>query len=109
MSNFKQDILEAAGGEPILGVVIGEMGWGEYNSESVPLYNEQPKDKLLSWKKAEKFLDYEYDTGFGAPECNAVYVWTKTKVIFVSQYDGATSLHSVPRNPADVKPEMPGG
>ena len=108
--NFKQDILDAAKGERIIGVVIGDMGWvGGYNKENVPLYDVQPRGKVLSWEQAAPFLDYEYDTGFGAPECNAVYAWTISSVLFVVQYDGATSVQSVPRNPMEVTPEMPGG
>ena len=108
--NFKQDILDAAKGEKIIGVVIGEMGWSSgYNKEKVPLYDVQPRGKVLSWEQAAPFLDYEYDNGYGAPECNAVYVWTETRVLFVTQYDGATCIHSVPRNPEDIDPEMPGG
>ena len=109
MSNFKDDILEAAAGELIVGAVIGVMDWGDYHSDKVPQYELQPKNKLLSWEEALPLLDYEYNTSYGAPECNAVYVWTENNVIFVSQYDGATSLHAIPRNPKDAAPEMPGG
>lgn len=54
-------------------------------------------------------LDYAYDGSFGAPECDAIWAWTPTRVLFVSQYDGATRVESVPRNPQDGTPEMPGG
>jgi len=107
--SFKQDILDAAKGEKIVGVVIGEMGWGDYYKEIVPMYDQQPKGKLLSWEEAAPLLDYEYDTGYGAPECNAIYVWTESRVLFVTQYDGATCIDYVPRNPVDIMPVMPGG
>ena len=47
--------------------------------------------------------------GHGAPECYAVYVYTNQRVIFVSQYDGATNLEGIPLRPMACKPSMPGG
>lgn len=108
MNNFKDDLLSMAGEEEIIGVVIGEMGWGSYGSEKIPRYKEIPQGVLLCWNEAEALLDYRYSTEYGAPECNAVYAWTETRVIFVSQYDGSTRIHSIPRNPIDIQPEMPG-
>ena len=108
MANLVQWILEVAEGEPVLGVVIGEMGWGDYGSENVPNYEQIPKGKVLPWEEAKRWLDYEFDRGYGAPKCNAVYVWTTTKVIAITQYDGATSPFCVPRNPVDIMPSMPG-
>lgn len=109
MNTFAQNIEEAAGGEPIEGIVIGEMGWHDFGTEVVPKYAQQPRGKLMDWQTAKPFLDYEHNTGYGAPKCNAIYAWTATKVIFVSQYDGSTSVDSIPRHPIDVMPEMPGG
>lgn len=110
MANLVQWVEEITDGEPIEGVVIGEMGWGDhYNSENVPRYNEQPKGKLLSWAEARSLLDYEFDNGFGAPQCNAITVWTATKVIGISQYDGSTEPFWTPRHPVDHMPNMPGG
>jgi hypothetical protein len=108
MANFKQDILEIAGDEPIEAIVIGEMGWSNYNEKGKPNWKDI-KGKLLPWHDAIPYLDYEYDTGFGAPDCQAINAWTASKVIFVIQYDGATMIESVPRNPIPHIPEMPGG
>lgn len=103
-------ILSVANGEEIEAIVIGEMGWGrDYTSEKVPGYNNHPRDKVLKWSEAVEYLKYEFDCGFGAPGCEAIYAWTKSWVIFISQYDGATGVCSIPRNPCDCKPEMPGG
>ena len=102
-------IEEEANGEEIWCAVIGEMGWGDYGSEEVPNYKKQPKGKLMLWSEAREWLDYTWDTGFGAPGCNAVYAWTSTKVITVGQYDGSTWVYSVPRNPMDCMPVMQGG
>ena len=108
MSKFSQDILEVAGDEVIEAIVIGNMGWGDYNSEGKPNYQEII-GKVLSWQEALQYLDYEYNDGFGAPDCHAVTAWTANKVIFVWQYDGSTGVTSVPRNPIAHMPEMPGG
>ena len=103
-------ITDAAGDEPIEGVVIGAMGWGgDYGSEGIPDYDLIPKDALLSWDEAQKYLRYEFSDGFGAPGCNAITVWTATKVMAISQYDGSTSLFWLPRHPINHTPEMPGG
>lgn len=109
MANLKQWLLSEADGEKIQAVVIGKMGWGDYNSEYVPNYAGIPKGRVLSWKEAAPLLDYEFDSGFGAPGCNAIWAWTKSKVIAIGQYDGRTWPYSVPRNPVDQMPTMEGG
>ena len=106
---FSQDIEQEAGEEKITGCVIGNMGWGDYGSESIPNYDKIPKGKLLSWEEARPHLDYNYDAGYGAPGCNCIHAWTKSKVIAVGQYDGATWIYSIPRNPTDIMPSMEGG
>lgn len=109
MANLKEWILEEANGETVEAVVIGEMGWGNYGSDGVPNYDQQPRCKVLTWEEALPWIDYDFDSGYGAPSCNAIHAWTASKVMFVSQYDGATKIHSVPRNPSDSKPKMPDG
>lgn len=109
MSNLVDWIETIADGEEIKAVVIGEMGWGDYNSEKVPNYEQIPKGIVISWEDAKKWLDYEFGSGHGAPECNAVIAWTETKVITIGQYDGATWPYSLPRHPIDVMPTMEGG
>ncbi len=106
MSNLIEWIKDEAHDEPIKAVVIGKMGWG---NESVPNSEKQPLGVILTWKEAKKWLNYEFSSDYGAPECNAIYAWTKTRVIFVSQYDGATRINSIPRNPTPTMPYMPGG
>src|ERR1700720_5053480 len=109
MANLVQWIEEAAGDEPIEAVVIGEMGWGDYGSDDVPRYAEQPRGKILTWPDAKPFLDYEFQEGFGAPGCNAICAWTASKVIGVAMYDGSTWPYSMPRDPVDHMPTMQGG
>lgn len=109
MSNLVNWILSEAEGEPIEAVVIGQMGWGDYKSENVPNYDQQPKNTVLTWAEAEKWLNYEFDGGYGAPGCNAIYAWTASRVIAIYQYDGSTGPFSIPRNPTAEEPHMPGG
>lgn len=89
--------------EQIEAVVIGEMGWE--NSQ----YSSQKRGVVLTWEEARPMLDYEFDSGYGAPECNAITVYTKSRILFISQYDGSTQLNSLPRNPEAHMPYMPGG
>ena len=105
---LKAWILAQAEGESIEGVVIGEMGWGDYGYEGVPNYEACPKNVVLSWDTAQPWLSYEFDSGYGAPGCQAITAWTKSWVIGISQYHGSTGSFRLPRNPVDHKPDMPG-
>lgn len=106
---FADDIEQATGGEPIEAVVIGDMGWTVYGKDERHAPALAHKGELLTWDVARPLLDYVYDDGFGAPDCNAVYAWTATRVIYVVQYDGSTGIHWLPRNPTPTIPQMPGG
>lgn len=109
MPTLKDWIEEMAEGEPVEGVVLGEMGWGDYGSDDVPGYAEMPKNVVLTWDVAAPLLTYEFSDGYGAPGCQAITAWTPSWVIGVSTYDGSTSPFRLPRNPTDHKPDMPGG
>lgn len=112
MTTFAEDILRVAGDEPIIGIVIGQMGWGGYEegykAEGKPPWS-SVAERVIAWRDAEPLLNYEYDAGYGAPECQAITAWTDSLVIFVTQYDGSTRVHSLPRNPMPHSPIMPGG
>jgi hypothetical protein len=101
--NLVRWIEEAAGGEHIGAVVIGEPPW---DKDEVP---RQVRGKALTWQRAKSMLDYDFHSGYGATGCNAVVAWTKSWVISVSEYDGSTTWFRIPRNPTDHMPEMPGG
>ena len=102
MANLINWITEAAGGETVEAIVVGKKGWT--NNDPVPIFG-----KVVSWEIAKPLLDYEFNDGYGSPQCHAITVWTETKVIFVDQYDGATNIRWIPRNPIDHDPIMPGG
>ena len=109
MANLKEWILNEADGEPIEGVVIGEVEW-DSRKNLVPRYDEMPKGKLLSWEEAQDWLDYDFFNDYGDFGCTAVWAWTPTKVIAVYHYDGKVYPYSIPRHPTDgVMPRMEGG
>ncbi len=104
-NNLAEDILEMAAKEPIEAVVIGERETDDHRFR-VP---EDLVGKLISWDRARPLLDYYYDGGFGSPDHPPILVWTATRVLFATCYDGATSLASVPRNPTETRPHFFGG
>lgn len=108
MTTLKIWIDNLSDGEPVEGVVFGEMGWGDYHASIVPDYAGQPKGEVLSYEAALRWLTYEFDDGYGSPECNAVTAWTKSWVITVIQYDGSPRPIRLPRNPVSYLPTMPG-
>ena len=95
---FAEEIEAAAGGEAIEGVRVisdrdGNSGeWGPVR-EAYPTH-------LMTWSEGRPFLSYEYVSSYeGGRDCHAVYVWTPTRVFYVHDYDGLTSLQSLPRHP----------
>jgi len=111
MSNLKQWVLRAANGENIEAIVLGKPRKRVDQPANVPWndWDETKLNKVLSWEEAEPLIDYNFDSSYGTPGCHAVTAWTKNRIIFVSQYNGATSIESAPRNPSDHEPKMPGG
>jgi len=100
-TNFLQDILEEAGDEAIEAIVIGEFhkGRGGRFPDGLPF------NVTLSVEEAKVWLDYDYYGGYGGEECHPIYAWTKTRVLAVSAYDGATCVTSIPRHPQMCQPE----
>lgn len=113
MTTFAEQLEAHAAPEAIDTVVIGPFGWSDefddpdaYAEDRIKRPLAPKRGVVLTWSQARPMLDYTYDAGFGAPECDAVWAWTKSRVLFVSEYDGATGIHAVPRNPVDGKPAM---
>ena len=107
-SNNLRDYLDV--GETVEAIVFGAWGWGGFEEPEPSHVPVEKRGVVLSWAEAEPLLHgWEFDGGYGAPECYAVYIWTNRRVIWVTQYDGATGLDSAPRNPVDIVPGMPGG
>lgn len=99
--------------ETVEGIVFGDYGWDGYKEDGLEDGLAVPNEKkgiLMTLEEAKPMMNsWRFYGGHGAPECYAVYIWTNKRVIWVTQYDGATTLDSAPRNPCNIIPEMPGG
>ncbi len=105
MGNIKSWLTKAVGefGEEIESIVVGQ----HYNAKwDVPVNADE--NIMLPVKQALKKLNVDYDNGYGGADCFPIYAWTKSRVFFIHEYDGATGLNWVPRNPIDCKPEFGG-
>jgi len=100
MVNLKKTFEEAAKetGDTLISAVVG---WHD-NDEKYGEYTKQ--FPVESWEEASKKLDYEYYAGFGGADCHAVIAWGQHFVYFVHEYDGATQIQRVPRNPEPCAP-----
>lgn len=116
MANFLQDLEAKIGDEEVTAVVYidprGEedymVGRQVYGSPDWETLTEVKVVGPVDWEWARTKFDYDYDTGFGGVDCHAVYLWTPTRIIFVAEYDGATSVQSLPLSPlhSDVVPRF---
>ena len=99
---FKQDILDVAGDEPILAIKFDYCSLLDNYSGRPDSRWEATKhltNKLCTWEELSPFLDYEYDRGYGSMDCHNIVAWTATKVIYIHEYDGSTTVVYLDRNP----------
>jgi len=93
--------------------VVEAVVFGQWGSLDEPEPNPVPADRknmVLSFTEAKQYMKgWSFKNGFGELNCYAVYIWTNYRVFWVTQYDGSTELNSMPRNPIDCVPGMPGG
>lgn len=100
-SNFKRDILDAVTGESIEAVKIHCQRYDDYyygTGEEVKI-DPALLNKVLTWEQAAPIFDYSYNTGFGSMDCHDITVWTESRVFYIYEYDGSTSICNVERNP----------
>lgn len=93
---FSADILAVAGDEKIEAISVSPRrgySWGDDTDHDL---GHDP----VSWDRAFPVLNYEYDTGYGEQDCHDIWAWTPTRVLFVHEYDGSTSITYAPRHPA---------
>ncbi len=57
----------------------------------------------------EDQMRVRFDDGFGGVEGRPFTAWTATRVYFPTDYDGAESVASAPRNPCDEPTQHVGG
>lgn len=104
-ASFAADIEAEAGGEPIEWIVIGH--WAnqnpaDYGDDWAPEELRDVKTGVpLPWDEARPMLDYSYDTSYGGAKCHPIWAYTRSRVILVGEYDGATWCYWVPRNPPE--------
>ena len=102
--NFLADIEEAANGEPIEFVVIGE--FSGYDGETRDVVPQDKRNVPVPWDEARAWFDYIYYDGLGGADCHAIYAYTATRLLAVHEYDGSTRVGSLPRNPTAEGPRM---
>ena len=103
MVNLRASLEGAAGSETILSAVIGSFNGYEERIQPDRIPAEK-RGVVLPWVEARALLDYEYNNGFGGADCHPVFAWTPTRVLFVHEYDGATGVQWVPREPIALIP-----
>lgn len=77
-------------------------GLNSLRNRALDRENIVPKEKtgtLISPSEAETYLSYPFDSKYGDLRCHSVVVWSKTRVVFVVQYDGSARIESVFRDP----------
>lgn len=104
--NFREEIEKSAFPEPIEAIVIDTFcRFFDDGEDDKHRTGDSLAGRILSWPEARAALDYYYDSGYGSQDCHDICAYTPTRVIFVHEYDGSTSLHSVPRNPTPKSEE----
>lgn len=111
--SFAEDIEKAADGPIVAAVIHADQGHVDYSYD--PIRKHDPRfvppgltRTVLTWEQARPLLDYPYDNGFGVQDCHDVHVWTDERVVYVHEYDGATELEWLPRNPPPAAPDRGG-
>jgi len=107
MANHKTRLLafEAETGEVIEAIVVGI----HYNREWQCDGSEKPRadeNIVLDRDTGLAKLDEEYNDGYGGADCYPFYAWSRSWVALVSEYDGATGVTYIPRNPTPVSPSF---
>ena len=87
-----------------MGLKLGELKtcWREIIFSEL-IRNDESWYDVVYCTLTEEQLDKVFDDRSGCAEGEAFTVWTKNRVYFPTQYDGAESCASVSRNP-DGKP-----
>lgn len=113
MSTLAEWVESATAKEPIEAAVIGLHG--HWTREPGPVLatcyaaQEPIRFDVIPWSVARPLLNYDPDQGQDEADCNALWVWTASRVIFVSRYDGSMSIQWVPRHPTPGTPTMIAG
>ena len=103
MANITECLLERERetGETIEAIVVGKHYRDSWLEDRRP---EHMRDKMLTRNDGLALLNVEHDDGFGGADCYPMYAWSKSRVYFISEYDGSTRLSCLPRHPVDCEP-----
>src|SRR5438046_937110 len=102
MANLKTwlEAAEKRFDEPILSMVVGK----HYDrTHEAPL---QDENIILTREAGLAKIDQEFDEGYGGADCYPLFAWTRSRIFFIHEYDGAVSLHWVPRFPTEGEPDF---
>ena len=90
-------------------LVLGKT-WGGYTEKDYDLEG-LPYGELIKWDdNVRRILSkIKFGSGYGAPECPAVIVWTYRYVYAIEEYDGSTGWFQIPRVPVTMEPGTFGG
>lgn len=89
--------------EPIEAMCVGQHDNGKWDRKP-----KADENVLLSREDGLKKIDEDYDNGYGGADCYPLYAWTKSRIFFVAEYDGATGISYVPRHPIALEPQFSG-
>lgn len=95
---------EATHGEPILAIVVGLHDRDEYKDEALQRPPMEQRNVLLTREEGLAVVDEDFDAGYGGADCYPITAWTASRVYFIHEYDGATSLSWQHRNPTAAEP-----
>lgn len=105
MANHRKKIEQY---ERILGETVEAISVGRHDSDlcSPDRRPEHQRGCLLSREDGLKLLNIDYNAGYGGAECFPFYAWTANYILLVQEYDGATDVTAIPRNPVDCEPQF---
>ena len=101
MANIKDWLLEAEKfyNEKIEAIVVGK-----HDKSALKAAPQADENIVLSREDGLLKLDQEYSNSYGGADCYPMYAWTKSRVFFIAEYDGATGPSWAPRNPMNLEP-----
>lgn len=60
----------------------------------------------MAWQAARPPLDFEWTRGYARSDVPALVAWSRSWVLYVAEYDGATAVRRLPRHPVVFVPEF---
>lgn len=110
-SNAYSELMEYLNKDELVeAIIFGEWGWEGYNEPTPNIVNHNLFGEILSIDEAKPLLErFSFLGGFGSPNCYAVRIFTNQRIIWVTQYDGSTTLDGTIIKPTKgYIPDMPG-